>query len=322
MTKRGDVDMKSFATHDEQLAILISRGLLIDDEAAAKRVLSRDNYYALIDGYKEPFLERDELKNPYGEELYEQGSRFGHILALYQFDRKLRLLVLGELLKFERSIKSKLAYRFSERFPDVDSFLESANYSADKVHFHERDRITATLNNLIESHKKRHRVRYPELREFYEKHKNLPLWVLVNFLSLGQITNFYTVIDQDLRTRIAQDFADDTGEHGISLSAKELDEILSIAFPFRNKAAHEEVLYPFRLRSPLELSRLESQLHQNKGSITNGTTASLIKLLKAVSPPDEYEAFTRDLLELIRSLEEALPEAPYVRVMSEAGFRE
>ncbi|MGX7596835.1 Abi family protein [Planococcus plakortidis] len=314
--------MKSFSTHDEQLAILKSRGLAIEDEAAARRVLSRDNYYALIDGYKEPFLERNETKNPYGEELYETGTTFNHILALYQFDRKLRLLVLGELLKFERSIKSKLAYRFSERFPEVDSFLDSANYSPDEIHFHERDRITATLNNLIESHRKRHRVRYPELREFYEKHKNLPLWVLVNFLSLGQITNFYTVIDQDLRTRIAQDFADDAGEHGIELSAAELDEILSIAFPFRNKAAHEEVLYSFRLRSPLELTRLEAKLHQEKGYITRGTTASLIKLLKVVSPPDEYEVFTRELLELIRSLEEALPERPYVWIMKSAGFRE
>lgn len=314
--------MKSFSTHDEQLAILKSRGLAIEDEAAARRVLSRDNYYALIDGYKEPFLERNETKNPYGEELYETGTTFNHILALYQFDRKLRLLVLGELLKFERSIKSKLAYRFSERFPEVDSFLDSANYSPDAKHFHERDRITATLNNLIESHRKRHRVRYPELREFYEKHKNLPLWVLVNFLSLGQITNFYTVIDQDLRTRIAQDFADDAGEHGIELSAAELDEILSIAFPFRNKAAHEEVLYSFRLRSPLELTRLEAKLHQEKGYITRGTTASLIKLLKVVSPPDEYEVFTRELLELIRELEEALPERPYVWIMKSAGFRE
>ncbi|RAZ67302.1 Abi family protein [Planococcus maitriensis] len=314
--------MKSFATHDEQLAILKSRGLVIEDEAAARRVLSRDNYYALIDGYKEPFLERDETKNPYGEEMYEAGTAFNHILALYQFDRKLRLLLLSELLKFERSIKSKLAYRFSERFPEVDSFLDSANYSPDNIHFHERDRITATLNNLIESHRKRHRVRYPELREFYEKHKNLPLWVLVNFLSLGQITNFYTVIDQDLRTRIAQDFADDAGEHGIELSAAELDEILSIAFPFRNKAAHEEVLYSFRLRSPLELTRLEAKLHQEKGYITRGTTASLIKLLKVVSPPDEYEVFTRELLELIRELEEALPERPYVWIMKEAGFRE
>lgn len=314
--------MKSFATHDEQLAILRSRGLVIEDEAAARRVLSRDNYYALIDGYKEPFLERDETKNPYGEELYEADTTFSHILALYQFDRKLRLLLLGELLKFERSIKSKLAYRFSERFQEVDSFLDSSNYSLDEIHFHERDRITATLNNLIESHRKRHRVRYPELREFYEKHKNLPLWVLVNFLSLGQITNFYTVIDQSLRTRIAQDFADDAEDHGINLDAVELDEILSIVFPFRNKAAHEEVLYSFQLRSPLELGKLEAQLHQEKGQITRGTTASLVKVLKAVSPPDEYEAFTRELLGLIRSLEEALPERPYVWIMKDAGFRE
>ena len=71
----------------------------------------------------------------------------------------------------------------------------------------------------------------------------------------------------------------------------------------------------------MELRRLEDKLHQEKGYITRGTTASLIKVLKVVSPPDEYESFTRELLELIRGLEETLPEGPYVKVMKEAGFR-
>ncbi|WP_416144204.1 Abi family protein [Planococcus koreensis] len=192
--------MKVFASHDEQIQILRQRGMIVADEAAAKRILARENYYALIDGYKEPFLERDERLNPYGLERYAAGTEFGHVYALYGFDRELRMLMLNELLKFEKNIKSKVAYRFSEKFQAMDSFLESANYSSEAERHHERDRIISTLANLIKSHKKRDRVRYPAIREFYDKHKNVPLWVLVNFLSLGQISNFYSVIDDELRS--------------------------------------------------------------------------------------------------------------------------
>ena len=147
------------------------------------------------------------------------------------------------MLKFEKNIKSKVAYRFSEKFQEVDSFLKPEHYSPDSERHHERDRIISTLANLIKSHKKRDRVRYPAIREFFDKHRNVPLWVLVNFLSLGQITNFYSVIDEELRERIAQDFADEFTEEyePIRIKASELDAILRIAFPYRNKSAHEEV---------------------------------------------------------------------------------
>lgn len=316
--------MKVFATHEEQLEILKERGMTVKDQASAKRILSRENYYALIDGYKEPFLEHDEALNPYGLEQYQKGTEFGHIYALYRFDRELRMLMLNELLKFEKNIKSKIAYRFSEKFKEKDSFLETENYSPDSQHHHERDRIISTLYNLIKSHKKRDRVRYPAIREFFDKHRSVPLWVLVNFLSLGQITNFYTVIDQDLRTRIAQDFADEYSEeyNSISLNAEELDAILQVAFPYRNKSAHEEVLYRFRLDHPVELGKVESALKMPKGRLARGTVYSMVNVLKLVLARDEYELFSAELDRLMKELQEGLLERPYRTIRQDMGFQE
>src|SRR5690606_4975976 len=259
--------MKVFASHDEQITILQNRGLLVPDPAEARRILSRENYYALVDGYKEPFLERDERLNPYGQELYQTGTEFGHIYALYRFDRELRMLMLGELLKFEKNIKSKVAYRFSEKFKDMDSFLEPANYSGDTDRHHERDRIISTLYNLIKSHKKRDRVKYPAIREFFDKHRNVPLWVLVNFLSLGQITNFYSVIYDDWRERSAADLAGEFSEENepLSLQAVDLDAILLIAVPYRDKAAHEEVRYRYRLPPQGDLRHVDAMLRLPAG---------------------------------------------------------
>ena len=312
--------MKDFATHAEQLEILEERGLKVPDKAAAKRILSRENYYALIDGYKEPFLEHDEMVNPYGLERYQEGTEFGHIYALHSFDRKLRLLLLNELLKFEKNIKSKVAYRFSEKFRETASFLEPGNYSTDSGHHHERDRIISTLANLIKSHKKRDKVRYPAIREFYDKHKNVPLWVLVNFLSLGQITHFYTVIDEELRDRIARDFAEEySEEYGeIRLKACDLDAILRIVFPYRNKSAHEEVLYRFHLPHPVELGAVESMLEMDKRSLSGATVFSVCGLLKLVLPKEDFRWFSKELEQLIRELKAAVQERAFKKIMEDA----
>ncbi|MGI2329059.1 Abi family protein [Planococcus sp. YIM B11945] len=321
---KEDETMKVFASHDEQITILENRGLTILDKASAKRVLSRENYYALIDGYKEPFLEHDERVNPYGLERYQKGAEFGHVYALYRFDRELRMLMLNELLKFEKNIKSKIAYRFSEKFKGQDSFLNPANYSVDPVHHHERDRIISTLFNLIKSHKKRDRVRYPAIREFFDKHRNVPLWVLVNFLSLGQITNFYSVIDEELREQIAQDFAEEFSEEywPVRLRAEELDAILQVAFPYRNKSAHEEVLYRFRLEHPVELAGVETQMERPKGSFSKGTVFSMVGLLKLLLAREEYDVFWNELERLMRELEQSVSGRAYGNVMMETGFQD
>jgi len=316
--------MKVFASHDEQITILQNRGLLVPDKAAARRILSRENYYALIDGYKEPFLERDERLNPYGLEQYQAGTEFGHIYVLYRFDRELRMLMLNELLKFEKNIKSKVAYRFSEKFQETDSFLEPANYSSHTERHHERDRIISTLYNLIKSHKKRDRVKYPAIREFFDKHRNVPLWVLVNFLSLGQVTNFYSVIDDELRERIAKDFADEFSEEyePLQLQASELDAILRIAFPYRNKSAHEEVLYRYRLSHPEDLENVDAMLRLSAGSLGKGTVYSMVSLLRLVLAKEEYEVFAAELERLRQELKAALPGRAYGVVMRNTGFRE
>lgn len=315
-------DVKDFATHDEQLEILEKRGLIVADKAAARRILSRENYYALIDGYKEPFLEHDVKLNPYGLERYQEGTDFSHICALHRFDRDLRMLLLNELLKFEKNMKSKLAYRFSEKFKRAGSFLETNNFSVDSQHHHERDRIISTLANLIKSHKKRDKVRYPAIREFYDKHKDVPLWVLVNFLSLGQITHFYTVIDEGLRDQIARDFAEEYSEqYGVmTLKASELDAILRIVFPYRNKSAHEEVLYRYHLTHPVELETLEERLEMNKGSLSEATVFSLLSLVKLTLTKADYDQFSLTLMQLIKRLEMSIQKRAFTKIMKDAGF--
>lgn len=51
--------MKPFKTYNQQLKILRNRGLIISNGSKAIRILERENYYTVINGYKFFFLERD-----------------------------------------------------------------------------------------------------------------------------------------------------------------------------------------------------------------------------------------------------------------------
>ena len=63
--------MKPFRTIDEQISILKERGLNIAAEAKAKTILSKENYYNLINGYKRLFV-NDSEEN----EVYKEGCSF------------------------------------------------------------------------------------------------------------------------------------------------------------------------------------------------------------------------------------------------------
>ena len=66
---------KPFKTIEQQLDILRSRKLEIDDELAARNALSSYGYYEIVNGYKS-FL----LNSLSEEEEFREGETFSHLL--------------------------------------------------------------------------------------------------------------------------------------------------------------------------------------------------------------------------------------------------
>lgn len=49
---------KEFKTFEEQIEILKSRGLIISNEQKAIEILKQENYYNIVNGYKDLFLKK------------------------------------------------------------------------------------------------------------------------------------------------------------------------------------------------------------------------------------------------------------------------
>ena len=93
--------MKEFKTIKEQINILKSKGIIINNEKKSYKILLNNNYYNIINGYKDIFL----IKNK-----YIKNTSFEEIYAMYEFDRSLRNIFLEYILKIENQIRSLVAY--------------------------------------------------------------------------------------------------------------------------------------------------------------------------------------------------------------------
>lgn len=80
---------KEFKTIDEQIEILKSRNINIEDYNKTYKILSNNNYYYLINGYKEPFLDYTSKT-----ESYIYNTRIDEIYALYTFDKDIKIKIL------------------------------------------------------------------------------------------------------------------------------------------------------------------------------------------------------------------------------------
>ena len=91
--------MKLHKSYTDQVALLKSRGLIIQDESQAAKVLETVNYYRLS-GYLHEFK-----KN--GEDCYIDGLSFEKVLALYHFDAKLTRVLMYALEDVEESLNTQ-----------------------------------------------------------------------------------------------------------------------------------------------------------------------------------------------------------------------
>ena len=78
---------KSFKSLDEQVEILKSRGLRIDNEVEAKTFLMKNNYYR-VSGYSLTLRKND---------CFFYGTTFNNIADIYNFDYELRHILLKYL---------------------------------------------------------------------------------------------------------------------------------------------------------------------------------------------------------------------------------
>ncbi len=257
---RGINIMKPFKTYEEQLQILKDRGLTVTTENIYD--LENENYYNIINGYKDLFLKRKANSNEFLiPETYIENAYFNEIFSLYKLDRRLRNTIIEYLLVFETHLKSRIAYHFSNKYNDPHSYLYFKNYAYEE-NSETVLKTVATLSNVMTKTNKQ------PIAHYIENHNGVPFWVLMNYLTIGNVSYLFQILDEDIKKEIAKSYSNKFSREyglGINIQHKDIEGIVKQVNFFRNVCAHEERLYDFKIKKQINSKNLIA----NYNSISN-----------------------------------------------------
>lgn len=291
--------MKAFLNYQDQVLKLKSKKLIITDENYAIGVLKQTSYFALINGYKKSF------KSDNGN--YISGTKFEHIVALYDFDIKISDLFFEYILIFEREIKSHISYYFSESFPNsYHDYFNVLNY--DYSNDSKRMEINKFVTALYSAYDKNNSRGYME-HYMINHNKEVPLWVLVKVITFGNISRMYSLLQQKMQDTIAKEY---------NLTNCQLASVLSFLTFFRNVCAHNERLYNYHTR--MEIPKSLFKVLNNTYNAARNNLFSVLVCFKHVLHEDKFNAFLLRLQEIIDNF--SLDCCPITKesILSEMGF--
>jgi abortive infection bacteriophage resistance protein len=227
------ITVKSPATITGQLKKLKQRGLVINDEAKARRILETINYYRLVH-YFAVFLSEN------GK--YKQGTQFDDVIRLYDFDRKLRTEIFVALEEVEIAVRAAVSNYHACKYGatgylNADSFDRRHNH---KMFMHKIGRVIDKNSKL--TFVRHHNQKYGG---------TFPLWVIMEMFSFGMLVYFY----QDMFLADKKDIA----RYYFNLDHRNVENWLENLADLRNHCAHYNRVYGNPL--PGELRKIEIDGH-------------------------------------------------------------
>lgn len=182
---------KEFKTIEEQIEILKSRKLIINDDEVAKKIFKENNYYYVINGYKDLFIKEID-----GKEIYKDNVTLEEIYSLYKFDIEIRTHFLKYILSLERRLDTYIAYEFSKNYGHknyllAENFNNTTNNSI---------RIEKLINDIESAKMDQLNLGNKMLNHYMNQYGYVPLWVLIRIMTFGQISKFYR-INETKRTK-------------------------------------------------------------------------------------------------------------------------
>ncbi|MEW6220934.1 MAG: Abi family protein [Thermodesulfobacteriota bacterium] len=229
----------------DQAQLLLRRGLVCKELDKLQHYLTHIGYYRLS-AYWLPFEVPADAEASSRTHQFRPETTFEQVLALYIFDRKLRLLVMEALERVETAIRSHWANALALRHGS-HAHMKPQVFKCPWEHAKDLARIASELKDSSEVFVVHYRKRYSE--PFLP-----PVWAVVETMSLGTLSRWFkSTRDPKAKREVARCL----GMPSIEI----LEQVLHALTPVRNICAHHGRLWNrrFTLQLPI-IKRLKGQI--------------------------------------------------------------
>jgi len=298
---------KEFKSLAEQIEIMKSKGLTINDEEKAKVILLRENYF-FINGYRHLFMKS------MNDKKFIPGSTFDELYAVFTFDRRFRNIIFKNVLIIENNIKSIISYQLSKKYGYREKdYLRPENFSLDR-------KKSRQVNDLIHKMKRQIRVngeKHSATFHYINNYGYIPLWILVKLLSFGIVSEMFTILKPEDQMSIAEYY---------DLDILVLSNYLSILANYRNLCAHEDIVLEHRTQRFIDNTKYHRMLNipVTDGEYIYGKNDlfALIIIMKQMLSDDEFRLMVYEIGYELDILDGKVNTIPQNKILDKMGFPE
>lgn len=259
--------IKKPTTFREQVNILKNRNLQINDEEQAVEILSRINYYRLS-----AYMLSFKVGN-----RFHDGVSFDDIYNLYEFDKKLRSMILGVLETIEIAFRTHIAYFIAHKY-GATGHENQGNFRSKAYHNDMMQKFQEEIGRSDEIFVQHHKSAYGGV---------FPVWVVIELASFGLLSKIYNNLKKGDQDQIARDYYGTKGEY--------VKTWLYALAVFRNICAHYGRLYDRRLKITPKMFKGD-----RKKGIKNDTVFSVLFITRRLLiDKNEWDNFVTNLAALI-----------------------
>lgn len=264
------MELKKQTTFEEQLELLKRKGIVIEHSEDCIEFLKHVNYYR-FSAYYLPFRDAKTQK------LFSN-IKFERLQKIYEFDQNLRSLIFAAIENIEIHLRTQIAYYHVHKY-GAEGYREFNYYNTGHNHSDFLQRLSGCVNENKKTLIVRHHL------DKYDGH--FPLWVMIEFFSMGMLSHFYRdLITQD-RKNIAKIL--------YNTNHKNLESWTRCLTDLRNRCAHYSRLYYWVFPAIPRFSEQEPHTATRR-------LFSQIYMLKLMYPDHSKwnELFLKPLIKLMR----------------------
>jgi abortive infection bacteriophage resistance protein len=264
---------KDSRTIAEQIALLKSRGMLMRDEQKAAFFLNHISYFRLKSYWWD--MQTDCVTH-----VFASGSYFEDVIARYNFDRRLRLILFDAIESIEIALRTKLIYRLSQAYGGL-WYLNDGIVTDKAKHRECLADLQTEFARTGETFAKDFRRKYPN--------DNPDAWMIFEVASFGTLSKIYGNLNSQLpqKSLIANEF-------GLN-SVSDLSSWLAAISYMRNVVAHHSRVFGRNVLKRPVLPRnprnrwLQFEITPAQEKKTFVVISAMVYLCDAINPDNEIK---------------------------------
>lgn len=275
---------------EEQLNLLIERGLIVEDYCSAINILKRIGYYHLS-SYMRNFQITENHK-------FITNTTFSDIINLYNFDKELRHITFNSIEKIEIAYRAAISnimcklenshwFYNAQYFISTDEqkdIIELISREIKKKKKEEKNTTTSELEN------NKRKLKYAEtfIAKYYEKYDSPelpPFWMVLETFSLGSLNRLYYSLKYQYKRLITDYLGFTVDASFVALHSNWLQPLCMV----RNFCAHHSRLFNRTFKIKTKQHKKIAEFLNQKNNCYYYISIVINYYLKTISNDDSYE---------------------------------